>query len=315
MSGYKYSKFTIEIIRERKLRLQTKIEDEKTMLKGLQKRLMKELEEAPEGLKESFSLVVSEVEKWIEKVHTITSVMVDPGGDVKYLRGTLSRLDHVMNEGENLYHRLAESFTIGADELERKAMIKLSNLDSYLSAVHDKLEKWHPGGLKQAEIMKNKIVEEIKKKSFAPAEKQIKELREAINDLVAKSDETEMKHRKRLYLLKSLRQVCSEMGFEETCAPKFQDEKDIKKPIEFEVDTIDQGKITFYLALDGIRTYSQIMDGKCLSEFDQISEFLEEEFGVKTKFQLEDERPDDILIAKGELDLPDEGSVMYMERG
>ena len=134
-----------------------------------------------------------------------------------------------------------------------------------------------------------------------------------INDtLTAKSEEAqsmEEKHEKRLYVLKALRHVCVEMGFEER-APRY--EEGLKRGrVVYEVETHINGRIVFYLTLDGISTESEIAEDRCLDKFDALSQQLSDQFGVNTQFRTEDDRPVDRLLQRGEIDLP-EGS--YQER-
>lgn len=314
MSGYKYSYFRIEATRTRRMEFTAKIEDERKKITSLMKRLKKELDAAPDGLKKTFLPLTSGVEDWIQRAENRISIKVSEEGDVPYLKNTLGRFTEMVEEGQMHMEKTLETFTVRADRMEKNLVMRLSRLESDFGGKEEGIETWLPANAERIRNLLKNITTEIEYKNFGMAETFLTEAKMILDESVSKSQELEMKHQKRLYLLKSLRQVCSEMGFEETKAPDYQDETDRTKPIEFEVDTMDQGKITFYLSLDGIRTFSEIMDGKCISEFDQLSEYLEEEFGVKTQFAHEEDKPDDILIAKGELEIPGEDSVMYMEK-
>ncbi len=314
MSGYKYSYFRIEATRTRRMEFIAKIEDERKKLSSLMKRLKKELDAAPDGLKNTFNSLTTAVEEWIQRSENRRTVKISEEGDVPYLKNTLKRFTDLVEEGQSYMEKTLETFTVRADRMEKDLVMRLSRMEAEFSGKEEGIETWLPTkALRIRELLK-RITVEIEDKNFGMAENYLKETKTILDNSIVKSQELEMKHQKRLYLLKSLRQVCSEMGFEETKAPDYQDEKDKTKPIEFEVDTMDQGKITFYLSLDGIRTFSEIMDGKCISEFDRLSEYLEEEFGVKTQFAHEEDKPDDVLLAKGELEIPGEDSVMYMEK-
>ena len=314
MSGYKYSYFRIEASRTRRMEFVGKIEDERKKLSSLMKRLTKELDSAPDGLKKTFHALTTEVQDWIQRAENRRAAKVSEEGDVPYLKNTLGRFTDMVEEGQKHMEKTLETFTVRADRMEKNLIMRLSRLEADFDSKEENIETWLPANTPGIRELLKKIAGEIKNKDFGRAEAFLTEAKLLLDKSVEKAHELEMKHQKRLYLLKSLRQVCSEMGFEETKAPDYQDEKDRTKPIEFEVDTLDQGKISFYLSLDGIRTFSEIMDGKCISEFDRLSEYLEEEFGVKTQFAHEEDKPDDVLIAKGELEIPGEDSVMYMEK-
>lgn len=314
MSGYKYSYFRIEATKVRRMEFISKIGDERKKITSLMKRLQKELDITPDGLKKTFAPLTSQVEDWIQRGENRISVKISEEGDVPYLKNTLGRYTDMVDEGQKLMEKTLETFTVHADRMEKDLLMRLSRLESDFGGQEKVIEAWLPAGAVRIRKLLDKIPPAIQEKNFRLAEAHMTEARLIFNESAKKSQELEMKHQKRLYLLKSLRQVCSEMGFKETKAPDYQDKEDKTKPIEFEVDTMDQGKITFYLSLDGIRTFSEIMDGKCISEFDQLSQYLEEEFGVKTKFAHEEDKPDNILAAKGELEIPGEDSVMYMEK-
>ena len=116
--------------------------------------------------------------------------------------------------------------------------------------------------------------------------------------------EQEDKHQKRLYLLRALRQVCAEMKFQEESKPRYEREGDRSSSILLTVDTLDRGRLAFTLSLDEISSFSEIVDNHCFEEFGQLSEYLEEKFGVQTAFRLADGSPPPKLIRKGELDQP-----------
>lgn len=313
MSGYKISQYALELARAQKLEAVSRIGDEKARLINIQKQVENLLEETSEGLLATFGKQVEEAEKWIERADSFINARVDEQGNLEYLRNTRDRFVQVRMTGEDIHYLLIESFTVHADKLKKKYLVEYNQLKSFFTSAKGFLERWVPNDKILIENHLQELKSAVDSSRFTGLGEEFVNIREKISTLLKKADELELQHKKRLYLLKSLRQVCQELGFEETQAPHFEDEKDKRKSILYEVDTVDQGKISFQLSLEGIRTYSEIMDGRCINEFDQISQYLEEEFGVKTQFQLEDPRPDEILIAKGEKEIPDDDSVMYME--
>lgn len=189
--------------------------------------------------------------------------------------------------------------------MEKSLVSKLSRLESMRSGHQDVLQTWiEQKDLQENEDILRKAGQLLKEKQLKDAEKQAEIAEKRIKDAVEEARDLEEKQEKRLYVLKALRQVCTDMGFEEM-SPQYG-EKGKKGPIVYEVDTLDQGKIRFFLTLDSIKTFSQLPDNICLDEFDKISAYLQEEFGVKTKFRNEEEKPDQKLIQKGEMDLPED---------
>ena len=75
--------------------------------------------------------------------------------------------------------------------------------------------------------------------------------------------------------------------------------------IIYTIDTFSQGKIKFSLSLDSIDADSGIVDNHCMSEFDKVSESLQNNFGIQTQFKRVSESGPDKLIRKGEKDEPD----------
>jgi hypothetical protein len=104
------------------------------------------------------------------------------------------------------------------------------------------------------------------------------------------------------------------MGFQEVTPPHLEHEGDRGSRILYTVDTVDRGRISFSLTLEKISTFSEIADDRCFEEFGQISQYLEEAFGIQTSFRLADGEPLPRLRQKGELDLPDDAG-RYAEAG
>ncbi|HOF89698.1 MAG TPA: hypothetical protein PLZ36_16575, partial [Armatimonadota bacterium] len=148
---------------------------------------------------------------------------------------------------------------------------------------------------------------------YGELEALLKALRAELTEKTAAADAREAQQQHRLYLLKALRQVCAEMGFEETAPPRYAREGDRGSDILLTVDTIARGQIAFTVALDGIRTDSGLTDRECPQDFQQISQFLDEEFGIETAFHLENGEPLPVLKARGEKDEPT-GVQRQMER-
>lgn len=73
------------------------------------------------------------------------------------------------------------------------------------------------------------------------------------------------------------------MGFDEVETKNEGNGKSSR--IVYIIDTFSQGKIKFCLSLDSIDADSGIVDNHCMSEFDKVSESLQKNFGVQTKFK------------------------------
>jgi hypothetical protein len=142
----------------------------------------------------------------------------------------------------------------------------------------------------------------IDQKQLGIAAKNLDKLEHHLNSQAAQAEAKEIQHQKRIYVLGALRQVCRDLGFQET-EPQFEG-NDRSKSIVYQVDTLDQGRIVFRLTLDGVAADSQIAETKCLNEFGQVSRLLEEKFGVKTNFKQNEQRQDGELKYEPAKDLP-----------
>jgi len=132
----------------------------------------------------------------------------------------------------------------------------------------------------------------------------------AISNFASEVSEVEVleaKHQKRLYLLDALQRVCKSMGFQEIQPSISENPEQRGSRIIYQVDTLDRGKINFYLSLDNISSGSNLGTEYCFEEFDKLSLQLQEKFGVMTHFEPEQgKRP--IKIEKNEKTEPVKGS-------
>jgi len=303
MSDYKYSTYSLQKEKEDKLRLLGDISAVRQVLSGLANKLSEVLNNAQDGVKATFSKEVKEAADWLKKIGPQLTEDVDMNTATDRLRTILSASNNLMVDGRKILGILVMSFTEKADALEKELISKLSQLESTYYGGKKMLETWF-----EHETI-GEIDNYIKQAGIFLRERQLTELGKIlesadrlINSRINDAQEMERKHQKRLYVLKALRQVCKEMGFAES-EPRYEKE-DKRNRIVYEVDTLDQGNIRFFISLDSISANSAIPKNNCLEEFDKVSQFLEDEFGVKTKFMVEGARPDEKRIHKGEIDLP-----------
>jgi hypothetical protein len=99
------------------------------------------------------------------------------------------------------------------------------------------------------------------------------------------------------------------MGFKEEAGPCYEREGDRGSCILFTVDTLDRGKIAFTLGLGEVSSFSEIADDRCFEDSGQLSQYLEETFGIHTQFRLAEGESPPKLIQKGEMDLPEDASM------
>lgn len=310
MSGYKYSPIALEREREEKLRLLGDIGDARARLSGLATKIRETLGRTPEGIRATFNKEVESGLGWLREVDQQKMGELGMEIPVDRLRTTLSVLNGALRNGQAILDSLIVSFTQKADAMETALIAKLSTLESNYYGCQQSLKIWFgPDVIGDCEKSLRNAKQLHESRQLRELERCLEGIEWMLTSKAREAQELAHKHQKRLYVLKALRQVCKEMGFEES-EPRYEGGSR-RGHITYEVDTLDQGKIRFFLSLDGISTHSGITEDRCLDEFDKVSHFLEEEFGIKTKFRYEGEKPDEKLLHKGEMGLP-EGA--YLER-
>ncbi len=135
-----------------------------------------------------------------------------------------------------------------------------------------------------------------------------------INSLNEKISKNEELHQKRLFVIKALREVCATLGFKEKGPPQYLEANDIHSPVVQIFDTMNLGEIKFIVTLDGkLESDSGISTDKCGLEFNEISKFLKEEFGMETEFRtIEESEP--LRKEKSAINLPSTMNKKSKER-
>lgn len=305
MSGYKHSDFRIEQERARRLELVQQITAAQGEIESLKERITGLLASASPGLKASFGAEVQQAQQWLLQTATTSQKEPDIQSSARVLESQLSNLQSIAQHGQTVLKALVIAFTQKAGERARTCAERLAQCESLYLTKRKLLELWFKqpsisqldATLKQARTL-------LEKDNYRQLEEILTYFEKEISEKSQLAEQQEDRHQKRLYLLKALRQVCKEMGFEEVYPPRYEREGERGSRILFMVDTINRGKIEFAISLDGIRSNSEIDPGHCFEDFDQISDYLNNEFGIQTKFELESGEPRPKLKQRGEKDLP-----------
>lgn len=308
MSGYKFSSIDWEKEREQYLDLILKIKLSKDKLRGIIDSLDGLLTHTPKGIKDLFPEEIEQAIAWLKKARSeVTYDYRDSEVTIKHLEEQFSRLDAEVNRGSHLLNTLLTNLQHKAHNVEHELVSKVVRLETSYFTNQELLERWF------GEDTSDEYRTAVKTATQLMGERRLQDAlthleitEHSLSKRIDDAQHLDGKQEKRLYLLKSLRQVCTEMGFQES-EPFYTDRSDRKSEIIYEVDTVDQGRIRFFLTLDGIRSHSDILDERCFNEFDKLSSYLDNEYGVKTRFRPENEKPDERLIHKGELDFPEDG--------
>jgi hypothetical protein len=308
MSGLKESEIALKKEKEEKIKSINKITEMRGKLAGISTIMKNTLQNAPQGVKTTFEKDVDASLSWIRQFERSDKEKYTLDANQEKLNSVLLSLENQLNNGQNIFAALTTSLTQKANVLEKSLYIGLDQLRCTYTGYQEIMKTWFEDDtVKGIEASIDKIGGVLRQKQFSQAESFMAEIVSTIKSRVDEAKELEYKHQKRMYVLKALRQVCTEMGFEDS-EPSFEKPGN-RNRIIYEVDTFSQGKLRFYLTLDGISSHSGIIESKCLDEFDKLSTSLEEEFGVKTKFKVTGEAPMERLIHKGEINEP-EGTQM-----
>jgi hypothetical protein len=310
MSGVKCSEFRLRQEREQRMRLLQEINNLVSELHALEKHLHTVIVSASEGLRTTFSSEVNQAEAWLGSLSVPQSALLDVNGDIAYLRQIQQQLTKQVKRGRELQESLTVAFTQKADELGRRLAQQLAQAEqSYLSR-QELLKQWL--GEQASQSYQQRLSEArclLEEERYGELEQYLREFQTEISHRIREVEQLDEQHRKRLYLLKALRQVCADMGFQEIAPPRFEEEGNCRSRILLTVDTFDRGRIEFKLSLEQISACSEIASDRCFEEFDLLSQFLDEAFGVQTEFRMEDGSRPPRLIRKGEAELPDAPSM------
>lgn len=311
MSGRKCSEFRLQQEREEKLRLLQSLENRHAEVDGLKKRLTAILNGASEGLRTTFADNVQHAQLWLSQTPLSNIRGLGMDTDVTNLRTIQSALERVVVQGRQIRETLTMALTRKADEMGRRLAKRLDEVERDYISREQLLRLWYGEG--QTQMWEHTLQHEAQRllgeKRYGELERLLEDTKTEIREKARLAEGQEDKHQKRDYLLTALGQVCTEMGFEEVSGPRYERQGDRGSRISFIVDTLDRGRIAFTLSLDDISSSSELTDDRCFEDFGQLSQHLEETFGIHTQFRLADGEPTPELLRKGELDLPDDASM------
>lgn len=310
MSERKYSEYRLQREREEKLRLLGRISSLQGELGALKQRVSLLLESASEGLRSTFAKEVAAARDWLSGVRMEQGKSVDMDVEIGLMQKVERELDRQVGQGRSVQESLTVAFTQKADAMGQELAQHIAKLEQRYLSGKQLLELWL--GEQSLREWEEKIIQLrrlLDEEQYGKLQTLVGRWLEELAKKITWAEEEEEKHQKRLYLLKALRQVCADMGFGELSPPQYEREGERGSRILLTVDTYDRGKIEFALSLDRISTFSEIAHEKCFEEFDQLSQFLEEGYGIQTEFKREDGTRPPKLIRKGEKDLPGDAAM------
>jgi hypothetical protein len=311
MSGRKCSTITFDRERAQRQQILSKINNYTVNVEGIRRQIESALTSASLGVKQFFSTQTQRAERWIISVDRLKS---SPSFSLSTSRSKLSErlseLESVAKEGRTLEKHLQHAFINEAGELRANAAKQIFYADSLLRRGEELLHLWFGSEeVNNFQTMVQRLRQDLEADRLEQVAQSSASLNQELLKKVQSAEANEAKHQSRLYVLKALRQVAANMGFDEIGKPKFSAPGDRSSRIVFTVDTINRGNVTFYLSLEGIEANSCISQTHCFEELGKLSKELAKAFGVQTKFRMSDQQSDPKLIRRGEVEEP-MGSAM-----
>ncbi|HEC84628.1 MAG: hypothetical protein DRR19_15040 [Candidatus Parabeggiatoa sp. nov. 1] len=316
MSGQKYSAVRLQQERQEKLNLRQTLESLETETVALCQQLDNTKNSMSEGLQATFSKEINMAQQWLKKARSAAGHYYDyddSEGDSELfiLKTAGNRQRQLTAAGRGHLKSLQLTLTQKADAMGQALAKQLADANQQLfQQLHvlqlwcgeDSLNTWQ-----QTLAQANNL---LKTEHYGTLQTQLTDLQRELKEKGDWASAQEEKHQRRLYLLKALRQVAAELGFAELDTPQFENNDDRGSRILLSVDTYNQGRIDFYLTLEGLASFSDMNHERCPIEFGTLSQQLEAEFGVQTHFCSIEGSPEQSLRQKGEKELPDDGGRM-----
>jgi hypothetical protein len=309
MSGRKDWEYRLARERQAKLDLVRQIERRRSEVAALREHVAAALEGASEGLRATFRNESEQARQWLRQGGNRPEAAVDAGKDLPALREVLAQTDRDAAEGRRVQEALSVALTRKADALGRRLAQVLAQAEQACLGASDLARLWHGEavvGRWEQELVRARQL--LAHEQYAAVEPLLAALRADVEAKTRSAEEQEEKHQRRMYLVKALRQVCADLGFEEVGSPRFEHEGQRGSAIRLTFDTLDRGQIQFTVALDGVRSDSELVQRHCAEEVSALADRLEEEFGIQTTIKTADGQPVPRLLRKGERDLPGDAS-------
>lgn len=228
----------------------------------------------------------------------------------------VNRLEDSYQAGQTYVHRLIDIKEKHVDRRRRELLATVKRHIVEVRAGAPLMDRWFPGTSQELLQRLNSCQTQIESDALDEATQRLAQAAATIQQCQTESETLQGQDEQRRRVLRALREVCREMGWDEEAEPRLEDSSHPGSDFIYAVDTYDAGIMTFRVSLERIQTFSPFTNegGVCHREFSSLSERLKK-FGVITNWEWSDppdELPED--RARGELDLPDEGMIQRLER-
>jgi len=309
VSGVKCS--SIELEREQKARQDAlrKIESLTGVSAGLRQQALAIISCLPDGVRQSFADDLSKAEAMLAG-SLPTYRNNQSSAELVQLASQIEKINGEKRRAIQLITNIRES---KRDAKAREIYAQVETMQGEFCGQKALLEKWRPGTFDKEMEMFRSYSERTAAGDFINVVSDMDNAQERMAAVIRGVSALEAQDGERRFVLQALREVIKEMGWKEVLPPTPVNPHDPSSPIRYEVDTYYAGEIQFSLALDGIKSHSDISNDArgCYKEFGNISEKLRS-FGIKTEFHKidgEDSLPE--LKVRGEIEEPDGGNASF----
>lgn len=297
MSGVKCSPVELARQRREKLALVREVDTLHGQAKGLVKHLKQVLLGASEELLSTFIDDVEQAKTVLKEARLPDVSKLDMDSSTDDLKKAKSTLSRVVEQVTASHTRLSDAFGKKANEMGRGLAKESSDTERLLAGGEDLLSKWYPK--EQVAAWRNQLrraADRLQAQEYGGLEETFRTVQGELQASIRDAESREEKHQRRRYVLTSIHKLCRSKGFNCIEKPHLEDPNDRGSRAIMVFDT-SGGKIEFSLDLDGIHTESQLNGSRCWDDFGELSQNLDEMFGIKTDFRREDgSKPEDIEL-------------------
>ncbi|MCA9258283.1 MAG: hypothetical protein KDA61_03735 [Planctomycetales bacterium] len=264
------------------------------------------LETASAGLRKTFPAEVGRAEAWMAQQEDVEAVGMSRSASS--LRAVRERLAQRTEIGAELRTELTEALSERADQLGRAMEARLGAIQDERGAHVELWDSWGMAAVPESDRLLQQGRSLLASEDYPALATLLDRTQLLLENSRAEVEQLEERHQRRLYLLKSLRQVCVDLGMTEQTPPRFEREGDRRSRIQLAVNSHNQGKLAFWLSLEGISSFADADSDRCFHEFGELSKQLESDFGIETELRMEDGAEPPRRLHRGEQELPgDEG--------
>lgn len=312
MSGVKYSEIQLAQERQAQQDAQRRINQTDVQIQTLRERLDNLLSALPQGIKSAFASEVKPINTWLQQI----PAKVDNGlNSTALVQLAVERETH-LQQGKQHLQTAVDIKEQRRDQQARNLLQLWEQINNDCTALAEPGQHWRLSQWQAIQNALSELPDAIDRGDFLPVQAKLDSQQKNLHQLEQTLSSLQQQDEQRRIVLDALRAVCKDMGWEEDSEPLLENPDNPESAIRLTVQTWSAGLMNFTLSLEGIQIDSPISrEGRhCHTEFAKVSEKLKG-FGVLTQFRsLEQADDEPELIAKGELDIPDEGESLYQEK-